>query len=76
VRGTDIDGTKLYSLALDVAPLTTEIIKNSLNFLERGENLLQNGMFYILDQSIVRNRFLKLELRKRKIDFSEKCSAL
>jgi len=48
VRGTDIDGTKLCSLARDLAPLTGKIIKNCLRVFERGENLLQNGMFYFV----------------------------
>jgi len=41
VRRTTIEGVKLYSLALDIAPLTDKINKNTL---------------CILDQSIVRNR--------------------
>jgi len=44
---------KLCSLPLDVAPLTGKIIKNRLDVLERGENLLQNGMLHLI---IVRNR--------------------
>jgi len=39
---------KLCLLALDVALLTGETIKNRLNVIERGENLLQNGMLHFV----------------------------
>jgi len=41
VRRTSIEGVKLCSLSLDVAPLTGKIIKNRLNVFEREENLLK-----------------------------------
>jgi len=47
-RRTDIDGTKLCPLALDMAPHTGKIIKNHLVVFERGENLLQNSYIVTL----------------------------
>jgi len=37
---------KLYSLALDIAPLTGKIIENRV--FERAENLLQNGVLHFV----------------------------
>jgi len=39
---------KLYSLALNIAPLTGKIIKNRRRVFERGEDLLQNGMLHFV----------------------------
>jgi len=47
VRRVTKEGMRMYSFALDVAPLTGQIIKNRLNVYERGENLLQNSIIHL-----------------------------
>jgi len=62
----DIDGLKLSSLTLDIAPPHEKSSKMASVF-ERGENLLQNDITVLyFGLSIVRNQASKLKFRQTK----------
>jgi len=63
-----IERVELYLLALDIAPLTGEIIKKSPTIFERGESLLQNGMLHFVFWigQLSENRTSKLEFTETK----------